>query len=321
MAQRPCPAVYGGFPASQQLQQALRPVPQWDGVSPWLGPPIGKNWYDSLQVKMTKRFSHGLQAAGNFTWAKGEVIGAASDSTFYLGSQAITGDIYNYANNKQLNQYVRPLTTTITFTYTTPGLHSDVKGMKVVSQFIRDWSLGGVATYQSGSLLGIPASLNNLCSELGRTAGGFTSNFCNNFQNYVPGQPLFNENPNCGCFNPQTTAILNPHAWTDNATGQWGNTAPFLNNFRWQRQPTENASFARNFRIKEKYQLQFRAEFFNVFNRLRLSAPSVGNPLTPISTATYAGNTYNSGGFGYIATLNGAGTAPRNGQLILRFMF
>ena len=75
------PAVYGGFPASQQLQQALRPVPQWDGVSPWLGPPIGKNWYDSLQVKMTKRFSHGLQAAGNFTWAKGEVIGAASDST------------------------------------------------------------------------------------------------------------------------------------------------------------------------------------------------------------------------------------------------
>ena len=105
------------------------------------------------------------------------------------------------------------------------------------------------------------------------------------------------------------------------APGQWGATAPFLNNFRWQRQPVENASFARNFRIKEKYSLQFRAEFFNVFNRLFLSAPTTTNPLIPITTATYAGNTYNSSGFGSIATLNGAGAQPRSGQLIARFKF
>ena len=315
------PSVYAGFPASQPLEQALRAVPQWEGVSPWLGPPLGKGWYDSLQVKMTKRFSHGLQAAGNFTWAKGEVIGSASDSTYYLGGQAITGDIYNYADNKQLNQYVRPLATTITFTYTTPKIPAENKGMKVLSQVVHDWSLGAVATYQSGALLGIPPSLNNLCPELGRSAGGFTSSFCNNFQNYVPGQPLFNENPNCGCFDPQTAQILNPKAWSDNTTGQWGSTAPFLNNFRWQRHPTENASFARNFRIKEKYNFQFRAEFFNVFNRLFLSAPAVANPLVPITTATYAGNLYNTGGFGSMATLNGAGATPRSGQLIGRFTF
>jgi hypothetical protein len=315
------PSVYAGFPASQQLQQALRPVPQWNGVSPWLGPPLGKEWYNSLQAKMTKRFSHGLQAAGNFTWAKGEVNGSASDSTYYLGSQALTGDIYNYADNKQLNQYVRPLATTITFTYTTPKIPSENKGMKVLSAVVHDWSLGAVASYQSGALIEIPTSNNNLCSELGRNAGGFTSGFCNNFQNYVPGQPLFNENPNCGCFDPQTAQILNPKAWTDNSPGQWGSTAPFLNNYRWQRQPTENASFARNFRIKERYNLQFRAEFFNVFNRLFLSMPTTTNPLIPITTATYAGNTYNASGFGSIATLNGAGATPRSGQLILRFQF
>ena len=78
------PSIYPGFPAAQQLQQALRNVPQWGGVSPWLGPPLGKTWYDSMQVKVTKRYAHGFQAAGNFTWAKGDVLGSASDSTYYL---------------------------------------------------------------------------------------------------------------------------------------------------------------------------------------------------------------------------------------------
>jgi hypothetical protein len=61
------PSVYPGFPAAQNLVQALRAVPQWGSVLPWLGPPVGKTWYDSMQVKVTKRYSHGLQASGNFT--------------------------------------------------------------------------------------------------------------------------------------------------------------------------------------------------------------------------------------------------------------
>ena len=121
------PSVYKGFPAAQNLINALRPVPQWGGVSPWLGPPLGKTWYDSMQVKLTKRFSHGLQAAGNFTWAKGLVNGAASDSTYYLGSQALSTDIYNYGINKQLNQYVRPLALTITGSYTTPRFSASLR--------------------------------------------------------------------------------------------------------------------------------------------------------------------------------------------------
>ena len=114
------PSVYPGFSANQPLYQALREVPQWTSVNAWIGPPLGKTWYDSMQVKVTKRYSHGLQAAGNFTWAKGLVNGSASDSTFFLTNQSQTVDLFNYADNKQLNQYVRPLAMTITFSYTTP---------------------------------------------------------------------------------------------------------------------------------------------------------------------------------------------------------
>jgi len=317
------PSVYPGFPASQPLQQALRAVPQWGGVSPWLGPPLGKTWYDSMQVKVTKRYSHGFQASGNFTWAKASVIGSASDSSYYLGSQAVSTDIYNYDNNKQMNQYVRPLAMTITFSYTTPKFNADGMAMKALSHVVRDWQLGSVLRYQSGALLGDPASLNGLTTQLGRTnPAGFTNSFGNNYQN-LTGQPLFLiSDPNCHCFNPQTAQVLNPAAWSDAPAGTWGTTAPFIG-YRWQRQPAESMSFARNFRMgKEgKYSLQVRAEFQNIFNRTFLSAPSLANPLIPVGTINSGGNVINNSGFGSIATSGGAGTQPRSGQAIMRFQF
>jgi hypothetical protein len=33
------------------------------------------------------------------------------------------------------------------------------------------------------------------------------------------------------------------------APGQWGTSAPFYNDYRWQRQPAESMSFVRNFRM------------------------------------------------------------------------
>lgn len=317
------PSIYPGFPAAQPLEQALRNVPQWGGVSPWLGPPLGKTWYDSMQVKVTKRYSHGLQAQGNFTWAKGLVNGAASDSTYYLTNQSVSGDIYNFADNKQLNQYVRPEAMTITFSYLTPKFTASGFAMRALSQVTRDWNFGAVLRYQSGALIGLPTSLNLLTTELGRTNSlGFTNSFGNNFWN-LTGQPLLNFNPNCGCFNPQTAQVLNPAAFTDAPAGTWTTSAPFYNNFRWQRQPAESMSFGRSFRVgKEgKYVIQVRAEFQNIFNRLFLSAPSVANPNLPIVTGTNAGNVLNTSGFGSLATLNGAGSTPRSGQLVGRFTF
>jgi hypothetical protein len=322
------PSIYQGFPAAQPLEQALRNVPQWGGVSPWLGPPLGKTWYDSMQIKVTKRYSHGLQAAGNFTWAKGQVDGAASDSTYYLTNQSVSTDIYNFANNKQLNQYVRPLALTITGSYTTPKMAAANVAMKVLSQASRDWQISAVLRYQSGALIGLPASLNLLTTQLGRTNTlGFTNTFGNNYWN-LTGQPLLNVNPNCGCFNPQTTQVLNTAAFTDAPAGTWGTSAPFYNSFRWQRQPAESMAIARNFKVgKEgKMNLQVRAEFQNIFNRLFLAVPSVANPNLPIVTTNSGGNVINNSGFGSVTTLNGAttspgGAQPRSGQIIARFTF
>lgn len=64
-------------------------------------------------------------------------------------------------------------------------------------------------------------------------------------------------------FDPTTQLVLNPNAWTDAPLGQFGTSAAYYNNFRWQRQPAESMSFGRLFPFgKEgRYSIQVRAEF------------------------------------------------------------
>src|SRR5215471_8218607 len=60
---------YVGYPTNVSLAQSLRPFPQFTSITS-LWSPLGNTWYDSLQVKGTKRFSHGLSFTSNFTWSK-----------------------------------------------------------------------------------------------------------------------------------------------------------------------------------------------------------------------------------------------------------
>ena len=321
---------YPGMPLTQTVAQNLRPAPQF--LAPTivtLGPFIGKTWYDSLQTKATKRFSHGLQVQGSFVYSKALVLGTGAETgnIVTLAGEALENDIYNYGINKQLNQLTRPLATVISGSYMTPKFAADKTGMKLLSQVVRDWQFGFLLRYQSGALIVSPPSNNQLNVMLARASsldrGSIT------YWNYVPGVNPLAVDPNCGCFNPQTTLVLNPKAWTDAPAGTFGVSAPFYNNYRWQRQPAESMSFGRNFRMgKEgRYNLAIRAEFQNIFNRLFLSMPLTGpnvpyagtgvNPSTGPSTA---GGVY-TGGYGAIPTVGGAGATPRSGQAVARFTF
>jgi hypothetical protein len=302
------------MPTSQLVAQQLRPAPQWITQQPTLGPFVGKSWYDAMQAKLTKRFSHGLQAQASYVWSKATDIGLGTEAGNIntLQGEAVVGDIFNYGTNKQLNQLTRPQALVISGAYSTPKMQADSLGMKVLSQGVRDWQIGFLLRYQNGALIESPASQNQLNLMLERAYP--------TFQNYVPGVNPLAVDPNCGCFNPQTTQVLNPKAWTDAPAGTWGVSAPFYNNYRWQRQPAGSMSFGRNFRIKERYNLFIRAEFQNIFNRLFLSMPLAGtnsptasaNPSTPSNTA---GGVF-TGGYGYIATVGGTGDTPRSAQVV-----
>jgi hypothetical protein len=322
--------VYQGFNKEQTLGQALRPYPQWNGVPPFLGPPLGTTWYDSLQAKLTKRYSHGLDLQGAFTWQKELTLGVNSDTSYLTPQAPVINDVFNRQQNKQISGFSRPMALVLSFNYTTPKMNLD-GGMKVLSWVARDWVLGGVLRYQSGGVIRSAASNNALLSQLQRgvannpaTWGGGST-----MQNRVAGQPLLLVDPNCHCFDPNTTLVLNPAAWTDAAPGTFGTAAGYYNDYRWQRQPAESLSFGRTFQLHKgegfKGQINVRAEFQNIFNRMFLAAPcgsaATCNP-QGFSTKNAAGSL--TSGYGYVNVVPGTPTfaaQPRSGQIVARFTF
>ncbi len=335
--------VYQGFPNTFTLAQALRPYPQWFGVPNFQGPPMGDTWYDSLQVKVTKRFSHGFSAQGAYTWSKSLTIDANSNTSYFTPGTIVLNDPYNTATLKELSGLDQRQAMVISFSYTTPKINNnflgDNVGGKGLRWLARDWTFGGVLRYQSGALIASPPSGNNLWNAMGigsgATSGTFgngVSNFDSNggaaLENVVAGQSCLSVNPNSH-FDPTKTLVLNPNRWVDQDTlaGQtetFGTAAGYYSNCRWQRQPAESLSVGRIFRVKEKYQLLIQAQFFNVFNRVFYSAPSVVESATaPAFANTFANGQAGalSSGFGFVNSVAGAGATPRSGQLVVRFTF
>jgi hypothetical protein len=320
---------YAGMPLTQTVVQQLRPYPQFGAINPFLGPPLGDTWYDSLQAKVTKRYSHGLDLQTAFTWQKELSLGSNSSTSYFTPGALGINDIFNRSQNKSISSLSRPLQLVISGSYTTPRTKGDGMALKVLSQVVRDWQLGAVLRYQSGAVLQIPGSSNNLFAVLARTNGFYA---LATPANRIPGVPLFatlpdgGHDPNCKCFDPNKQLLINKAAYTDPAPGQFGVSSPFQNDYRWMRQPSEAMSFARNFKMgKEgKYNLQVRAEFQNVLNRRFYGTPSGGNPTTPTTFNTTPGSALFgsvSGGLGYVNAVNGAGSNPRAGQMVARFTF
>ena len=131
---------YSGFPKSSTLQSVLYAFPQFGALLP-TGSATGNSKYDSLQMKATKRFSHGLQASGAFTFAKGF-------------TRANRQDFFNPESAVWALQQIPPRALTFNFVYTTPKA-SFLN--KIENAIIADWQIGGYALYQSGAYLAPPA--------------------------------------------------------------------------------------------------------------------------------------------------------------------
>jgi len=250
----------------------------------------------------------------------------------------VVNDVNNRMQNKQISSLSRPQVLTVTSNYTTPKnkFGGDGAGGKALQWLTRDWTIGAVLRYQSGQILESPSANNNFLYQLGVGSQDNPALFSSpqGIENYVPGQSFFAPgfNPNSH-FDPTKTLVLNPNAWTQPGPAQFGVSAPYYSQNRWQRQPAESLSVARSFRIKEKYEFQVRAEFQNVFNRVFYTAPSTGNGTGTATAAAYnnpfpaAGSTSGalSGGYGYVNMFNGgpatAPIVPRTGQIVARFTF
>src|SRR5205085_11679811 len=104
-----------GFPLGQTVAQSLRPYPQFGNLGArWA--PLGNNWYDSLQVKATKRQSYGLDFSLAFTWQK-ELIRGSEDQG---GGGGNINDVFNRRNQKYISGNAQPLVLSLGLNYQVP---------------------------------------------------------------------------------------------------------------------------------------------------------------------------------------------------------
>ena len=302
---------YSGFPTGQTIAQSLRPFPQFTNIQSYWDP-LGSTWYDSLQVKATKRMSHGLSLLSTFTWSKTLQLGAERDPNPGSAGNVVTNDVFNRGVNKSLSLHDQPFLWNLSASYLTPGIN----GNRFVSEIVKGWTIASFIAYGSGLPLPVPASNNNLGNQIFQTT----------FANRVAGEPLYTVDLNCHCFDPSNTFVLNPKAWTDPAGGQFASGAAYYNDFRKQRRPSENFNLGRTFRLKETVTLAVRAEFTNIFNRYIVNNPVSANANT-VQTRNPNGTT--AAGFGFVDRTTQAGgvtaaivnIAPRSGVLVARITF
>jgi Carboxypeptidase regulatory-like domain/TonB dependent receptor len=316
-------APYAAFPPNQTLAQALRPFPQFANTTllpaiPVYWNPMGKTWYDAMQVKVTQRFSRGLTASANFSWSKaltlGTEIGEPNPGTT---GGALVNNVFDRNSNKYISRYDQPFFFNTALNYTTPRLATN----KILSSVLANWTIGAFLQYASGFPLQVPqaqTALNNILFQ------------GTSFANRVPGKPVFNVDLNCHCYDPNKTLVLNKDAWVDPPAGQFGTSPAYYSDYRSQRRPMENLNFGRTFKIggeNSKMSINLRMELTNIFNRAYWSDPS-GTALTNFKLApAFLSNGNLSDGFGRVVTtgVTAFGTTanllPRQGVLVGRFTF
>jgi hypothetical protein len=138
-------------------------------------------------------------------------------------------------------------------------------------KLLSGWGIGGITTFQSGLPLALTTA-SNLTNSLG---GGSRPNvISSNLAIGGPAQSRLGQ-----WFN--TAAFAQPAAFT---FGNEPRTDPVLraagiNNFDF--------TVVKNTRINERFRLEFRTEFFNLFNRVQFADPgtSLGSPQFGVVTS------------------------------------
>jgi hypothetical protein len=245
---------------------------------------IAHSRFNSLQATLTKRASHGLSFTAGYTYAHG--LDNGSLNRFGLLPQDSTKPEAEYASSDFDIRHRLTLTTT----YNIPGIRG-------FGQILEGWQLNSIVTLQTGQPWNIFDTGNNFSGSgegadrwdfFGNpadfTSGKASIPYCKGpgagqcVQTSVSGTfPVANQWSKCtavapdagtlaagGCFVSGSSVMVPPKSGTFGTMGR--------NIFRDSGFKNWDLSIFKNFTFKERYGVQFRAEFFNVLNH-----PSVGN--------------------------------------------
>ncbi|MDQ6663132.1 MAG: carboxypeptidase regulatory-like domain-containing protein [Acidobacteriota bacterium] len=216
--------------------QLLLPYPEFTGIREQQVSE-GSSYFHMAQVRLEKRFSQGLQLLANFSYSRlMEMRGRLNDSDINLEKRVSPDD--------------RPLRFVISGNYELPfgkGKAFGANAGPLASRIVGGWVLSGVYTRQSGA----PVAWGNVI--------------------YLGGPLHWNSHNVDHAFDTTRFVTASTQQLSNNIR-----TFPTLFNTLRQDGPnTMDAALLKNTQLTEALRLQFRVEFFNVFNHPEFNAPDL----------------------------------------------
>jgi hypothetical protein len=286
LSQNMIPLVDGRGPAAQN--QRLRPFPQFTDVV-MLNAPVGNSSYHAMNLKLEKRYSNGLNFLMNYTWSKflddvqanNELGGVTNNGYTHIERRKLDK---SYSGNDIRRRYVASAV------YDLPwGVR---RGRPLGNAFLNavagDWGLGTVAEFRTGTPYGAIEQTN------------LSNTFSAGVRPNLLRDPAINTSRGRG---EMIAGYFDVTAFQAPGAGNFGNAARevgFGPGFVGL-----DGSIHKRWPIKERFNLQFRADFFNALNR-----PNFANPNTSRGRAD----------FGRISSIL-VGSTGRRIQLGLRLEF
>ncbi len=283
------PAVYiTGSKASTDARRAFQPY----GSITQAAQDINATFH-SAQITVQKRLSQGISVLANYTWSKSlddlapgqgiTTISQGNNSPIPWNFPGRHQDDYGPSEFDHTHRFV------VSYVWDLPKLENRAAFLRYT---IGGWQWSGIVTAQSGASFTVLAGTDRSQTGLGSDRASFN------------GLSPYGGNA-CGTSAPCVN-FLNPAAFTTAPIGGFGNVGK--GSLRGPNLVTWDTGLFKDIPIGgERVHAQFRAEFFNVLNRVNFYLPA-SNSIIP----TIAGS-----GFG---TLNQA-QDPRIGQLALKLVF
>jgi Carboxypeptidase regulatory-like domain len=231
--------------------------------------------YNSMQLTLNRRYSGGFTVMANYTLAKS--VGNFGDLLIPWFQPDVNGLENGPLDQDRRHRFVA------SWVWDIPGLPTSSSLLKTV---LDGWQMSGIVQYQSGAPYTVSSGRDNSLDGLANDRAKFT------------GAPVA---PPEGS---DKTLWFNPAAFAINDVGTFGEVdkgefyGPHL--YSW------DMGLFKNFTLTNETRLQFRAEFFNIFNQVNFNLPN---------------RNVSGGGFGRITTTHPDAGDPRIIQFGLKLVF
>jgi len=265
---------------------ARRPYPGWGSISGGFVSSIGNSNFNSMTVRLERRFDSGLSFLASYAFSK-SIDMTSGVATTDDASPGAAQNARNLSADRAVSDFNTPQRFVFSTVYSLP--FAKVAGNnRIAKAALSGWQATGIFTMQSGR----PFTITSGRDESNTDGNADRPNAIGDWHVANPSTDRW--------FNPCTLlangtkrncATGDTPAWQINAAGTFGNVG--RNTMRGPRSVNMDFGIYRQIKIVERLSVQFRAEAFNLANHATFQLPignAAGNTFGQITGAVSSGD-------------------------------